>query len=63
MLLVRGYQVDIFPVTIDRFMYGSSTNITRAPLTPEIDYRWEMVKSGKFQRVVKKRKTLKTWLP
>lgn len=33
-------------------MYGTSTDVTRAPLTLEFDYRMDMVESVQFQRTV-----------
>lgn len=47
-LLVGRFREDISPVTIYRFMYGTSTGITQAPLTLMFDYMWYMVKSGQF---------------
>lgn len=58
-MLVRGRRVDISPVTICCFMYGTSTDIAGASLTPEFDYMWDMVKSG--QKTVEKREAGKRW--
>lgn len=36
-MLVQGCRVEISPITIIRFLYGTSTDITWAPLTLELD--------------------------
>lgn len=51
-VLVWCCRVDISPITIHHFMYGTSTDVTRAPLTLEFDYRMDMVESVQFQRTV-----------
>lgn len=58
----RGLPGGYFSITIRHFMYDTSTDITRAPLSPEFDYMWEMVKSEKFQRTVEQREIGKRWL-
>lgn len=59
-VLVWRFEVDISPVTIRRFMYG--TDITQFPLILEFYYKWEMVKSGLFQRTLEQREAGKRWL-
>ena len=47
---VRCVQVDISLPAIRRFLYGEGVDATRTPLTAEFDYRWQIVKDGKFLR-------------
>lgn len=61
-VLVRGCRVDISLITICCFMYGTSTNITRFPLTLNFYYRWDMVKSCQFQRIVEQKEVGKRLL-
>ncbi|KAG5611479.1 hypothetical protein H5410_022760 [Solanum commersonii] len=48
--LVRGCPVDISPATIRRFLYGPIAGHSWFLNTAEFDYRWDIVRSGAFQR-------------
>ncbi|KAG5598756.1 hypothetical protein H5410_030126 [Solanum commersonii] len=48
--LVRGCPVDISPATIQRFLYGPTAGHSWSLNTAELDYRWDIVRSGAFQR-------------
>uniref|UniRef100_M1DH31 Integrase core domain containing protein n=1 Tax=Solanum tuberosum TaxID=4113 RepID=M1DH31_SOLTU len=48
--LVRGCPVDISPATIRRFLYGPTMGHSWSVNTAEFDYRWDIVRSGAFQR-------------
>lgn len=47
-VLVRGFRVDISPITFPRFLYGTPTNTMWDPITLEFYYRWGLVKSDQF---------------
>ena len=59
---VRGLQVDISLPAIRRFLYGESVDATRTPITAEFDYRWQIVKDGKFLLEPSLRETTKRWM-
>uniref|UniRef100_M1DX59 Integrase core domain containing protein n=1 Tax=Solanum tuberosum TaxID=4113 RepID=M1DX59_SOLTU len=48
--MVQGFLVDISPATISRFLYGPTTGHSWSLNTAEFDYRWDIVRSGTFQR-------------
>ena len=60
--MVRGCPVDISPATISRFLYGPTTGHSWSPNTSEFDYRWDIVRSGAFQRNADQRKPIILWL-
>ncbi|KAG5586410.1 hypothetical protein H5410_046844, partial [Solanum commersonii] len=60
--LVRGFPVDISPATIRRFLYGPTASHSWALNTAEFDYRWDIVKSGAFQRNAEQREAVILWL-
>uniref|UniRef100_M1DYJ7 Integrase core domain containing protein n=1 Tax=Solanum tuberosum TaxID=4113 RepID=M1DYJ7_SOLTU len=60
--LVRGYPIDISPATIRRFLYGPTTGHSWSVNTAEFDYRWDIVKSGAFQRNAEQREVVLLWL-
>ena len=60
--LVRGCPVDISPATISRFLYGPTTGHSWSPNTSEFDYRWDIVRSGAFQRNAEQREAVILWL-
>uniref|UniRef100_M1DU07 Integrase core domain containing protein n=1 Tax=Solanum tuberosum TaxID=4113 RepID=M1DU07_SOLTU len=60
--LVRGCPVDISPATISRFLYGPTTGHSWSANTSELDYRWDIVRSGAFQRNAEQREAVILWL-
>uniref|UniRef100_M1E0N2 Integrase core domain containing protein n=1 Tax=Solanum tuberosum TaxID=4113 RepID=M1E0N2_SOLTU len=60
--MVRGCPVDISQATINRFLYGPTTGYTWSLNTEEFDYRWDIVRSGAFQRNVEQREAVILWL-
>ncbi|KAG5579544.1 hypothetical protein H5410_050171 [Solanum commersonii] len=60
--LVRGCPVDIFPATIRRFLYGPTAGHSWSLNTTEFDYRWDIVRSGAFQRNSEQREAVIHWL-
>lgn len=58
-VLVQGCRVDTSPTSIRRFLYGESSDVTQDLLTLEFSYRWDMVKSFQFHRIVDKKETAK----
>uniref|UniRef100_M1DYQ6 Integrase core domain containing protein n=1 Tax=Solanum tuberosum TaxID=4113 RepID=M1DYQ6_SOLTU len=58
--LVLGFSVDISEATIYRFLYGPSH--TLAINTVELDYRWDIMQTGSFQRNAEQRENLLRWL-
>ncbi|KAG5585940.1 hypothetical protein H5410_046374 [Solanum commersonii] len=60
--MVRGYLVDISQATISRFLYGTTTGHFWSLNTMEFDYRWDIVRSGAFQRNAEQRKAVILWL-
>uniref|UniRef100_M1DI20 Integrase core domain containing protein n=1 Tax=Solanum tuberosum TaxID=4113 RepID=M1DI20_SOLTU len=61
-MLVRSCSVDIPPATIRRFLYGPTTGHSWSVNTTEFDYRWDIVRSGAFQRNAEQRETVLLWL-
>ena len=59
---VRGIQGDISLPAIRQYLYGEDVDSNRTPLTSEFDYRWQIVKDGKFLREPSLRKTTKKWM-
>ena len=59
---VRGVQVDISLPAIRLFFYGESADATRTSFTAEFDYRWQIVKDGKFLCEPALRETTKRWM-
>uniref|UniRef100_M1DJH9 Integrase core domain containing protein n=1 Tax=Solanum tuberosum TaxID=4113 RepID=M1DJH9_SOLTU len=57
--LVHGFFMDIFETTIRRFLDGHGHTWTLN--TTKFDYRWDIVRSGEFQRNEEKR-TVSHWL-
>uniref|UniRef100_M1DX05 Integrase core domain containing protein n=1 Tax=Solanum tuberosum TaxID=4113 RepID=M1DX05_SOLTU len=58
--LVHGFSVDISETTIRKFLYGPSHTL---PInTTKFDYRWDIIRSGAFQRNADQRETLLRWL-
>lgn len=47
---------------IRRYLYGKDVDFTRTPLTVEFEYRWKLVKDGRFLRQPEPRETNKRWL-
>ncbi|KAG5585141.1 hypothetical protein H5410_045575 [Solanum commersonii] len=60
--LVRGCSVDISPATIRRFLYGPIAGHSWSLNTAEFDYRWDIVRSGAFQRNLAEREVIILWL-
>uniref|UniRef100_M1DG60 Integrase core domain containing protein n=1 Tax=Solanum tuberosum TaxID=4113 RepID=M1DG60_SOLTU len=60
--MVRGFSVDISPATISRFLYGPTTGHSWSLNTAEFDYRWDIVRSGTFQRNAEQREAVILWL-
>uniref|UniRef100_M1DJL9 Integrase core domain containing protein n=1 Tax=Solanum tuberosum TaxID=4113 RepID=M1DJL9_SOLTU len=60
--MVRGCPVDISPATIRRFLYGPTTGHSWSLNTSEFDYRWDIVRSGAFQRNAEQREAVLLWL-
>ncbi|KAG5575423.1 hypothetical protein H5410_055557, partial [Solanum commersonii] len=60
--LVRGCPVDISPATIRRFLYGPTAGHSWSLNTAEFDYRWDIVRSGAFQRNSEQREAVIHWL-
>ena len=54
--------MNISSLTIRRFLYGEATDAGRILLTLELDYRWNMVKNGHFQRDRDLRESTKKWI-
>lgn len=61
-VLVRDCQVAFSSTSICLFQYGLSTISARDPISPDFDYRWDLVRSGKFQRSRDKRESTKKWI-
>ena len=59
---VRGIQVDISLPAIRWSLYGEDVDANQTSLTAEFDYRWQIVKDGKFLREPSLRKTTKKWM-
>ena len=55
-------QVDISLPAMHRFLFGEGVDATRAPLTAEFDYRWQLVKDSQFLREPSLRETTKRWI-
>ena len=53
--------MDISLPAIRRYLYGENVDANRTPLTTEFDYRWQIVKDGKFLRELLLRETTKKW--
>uniref|UniRef100_M1E0U2 Integrase core domain containing protein n=1 Tax=Solanum tuberosum TaxID=4113 RepID=M1E0U2_SOLTU len=53
--MVRCCPVDISPTTISHFLYGPTTGHSWSLNTAEFDYRWDIVRSGTFQRKAEQR--------
>ena len=51
-----------FFYSIRRFLYNRSTDAMGVSLTPEFDYRWELVKSGQFQQSRDQSESTKRWI-
>ncbi|KAG5572101.1 hypothetical protein H5410_061867 [Solanum commersonii] len=60
--LVRGCPVDISPAMIRRFLYGPTAGHSWFLNTAEFDYRWDIVRSGAFQRNSEQREAVILWL-
>uniref|UniRef100_M1DGP2 Integrase core domain containing protein n=1 Tax=Solanum tuberosum TaxID=4113 RepID=M1DGP2_SOLTU len=60
--MVRCCPVDISPATISRFLYGPTTGHSWSLNTSEFDYRWDIVRSGTFQRNAEQREAVLLWL-
>uniref|UniRef100_M1APM8 Integrase core domain containing protein n=1 Tax=Solanum tuberosum TaxID=4113 RepID=M1APM8_SOLTU len=60
--MVRGCPVDISHATISRFLYGPITGHSWSLNTTEFDYRWDIVRSGAFQRNAEQREAIILWL-
>uniref|UniRef100_M1DAY4 Integrase core domain containing protein n=1 Tax=Solanum tuberosum TaxID=4113 RepID=M1DAY4_SOLTU len=60
--MVRGCPVDLSQATISRFLYGPTTSHTWSLNTAEFDYRWDIVRSGAFQRNAEQREAVILWL-
>lgn len=46
---VRGRRVDISLPTIRHFLYGADTDVTKDPLTLELDYRCKLINEVLFR--------------
>ncbi|KAG5605842.1 hypothetical protein H5410_027334 [Solanum commersonii] len=51
--MVRGCPVDISHATISCFLYGPTTGYSWSLNTAEFEYKWDIVRSGAFQRNAK----------
>uniref|UniRef100_M1D860 Integrase core domain containing protein n=1 Tax=Solanum tuberosum TaxID=4113 RepID=M1D860_SOLTU len=60
--MVRVCPVDISPATISHFLYGPTMGHSWSPNTLEFDYRWDIARSGTFQRNAEQRETVILWL-
>uniref|UniRef100_M1DVW3 Integrase core domain containing protein n=1 Tax=Solanum tuberosum TaxID=4113 RepID=M1DVW3_SOLTU len=60
--VVRGCPLDISDATIRRFLYGPTTGHSWSLNTTEFGYRWDIVRSGAFQRKGEQREALILWL-
>ncbi|KAG5586016.1 hypothetical protein H5410_046450 [Solanum commersonii] len=60
--LVRGCSVDISPATIRQFLYGPTAGHFWSLNTAEVNYRWNIVRSGAFQSNAKQREAVILWL-
>ncbi|KAG5594814.1 hypothetical protein H5410_036046 [Solanum commersonii] len=60
--LVRGCPMDISPATIRRFLYGPIAGHSWSLNTAEFDYRWDIMRSGAFQRNAEQREAVILWL-
>ncbi|KAG5595790.1 hypothetical protein H5410_037022 [Solanum commersonii] len=60
--LVRGCPVDISPATIRRFLYGPTAGHSWSLNTAKFDYRWDIVRSGAFQRNSEQQEVVIHWL-
>ncbi|KAG5619614.1 hypothetical protein H5410_004832 [Solanum commersonii] len=60
--LVRGCPVDISPAMIRRFLYGPTAGHSWSLNIAEFDYRWDIVRSGAFQRNSEQREAVILWL-
>ncbi|KAG5599180.1 hypothetical protein H5410_030550 [Solanum commersonii] len=60
--LVRGCPVDISPATIRRFLYSPTACHFWSLNTAEFDHRWDIVRSGSFQRNFEQREAVIHWL-
>uniref|UniRef100_M1DAD5 Integrase core domain containing protein n=1 Tax=Solanum tuberosum TaxID=4113 RepID=M1DAD5_SOLTU len=60
--LVQDCLVDISPATIRHFLYGPTTGHSWSVNTAEFDYRWDIVRSGAFQRNAEQREAVLLWL-
>ena len=60
--MVRGCPVDISPATISHFLYGPTTGHSWSLNTSEFDYRWDIVRSGAFQRNAEQQEAVILWL-
>ncbi|KAG5585467.1 hypothetical protein H5410_045901 [Solanum commersonii] len=60
--LVRGCPVDISPTTIRRFLYSPTMGHSWSLNTAEFDYKWDIVRSGTFQRNAEQREAIILWL-
>uniref|UniRef100_M1DKC2 Integrase core domain containing protein n=1 Tax=Solanum tuberosum TaxID=4113 RepID=M1DKC2_SOLTU len=60
--MVRGCPVDISHATINRFLYGPTTGLSWSLSTVKFDYRWDIVRSGAFQRNAEQREAVILWL-
>ncbi|KAG5610353.1 hypothetical protein H5410_021634 [Solanum commersonii] len=60
--MVRGYPMYISHATISRLLYGPTTGHCWSLNTADFDYRWDIIRSGAFQRNAEQRKTVILWL-
>uniref|UniRef100_M1DZ66 Integrase core domain containing protein n=1 Tax=Solanum tuberosum TaxID=4113 RepID=M1DZ66_SOLTU len=60
--LVRECPVDISLATISHFLYDPTTGHSWSTNTSEFDYRWDILRSGAFQRNVEQREAVILWL-
>uniref|UniRef100_M1DMY4 Integrase core domain containing protein n=1 Tax=Solanum tuberosum TaxID=4113 RepID=M1DMY4_SOLTU len=58
--VVHGFSVDISEITIRQFLYSPSH--TWALNTAKFDYKWGIVRGGKFQRSAEKKEIVLHWL-
>ena len=61
-VLVRGKCFYISLPAIRRFLHGTDVDFTWTPLTVEFDYRWKLIKDGRFQCETEFRETTKRWI-
>ncbi|KAG5631012.1 hypothetical protein H5410_002729 [Solanum commersonii] len=54
--------MDISPATIGRFRYSPTAGHSWSLNTAEFDYRWDIVRSGAFQRNAEQREAIILWL-